>query len=64
MDGNPITRHYFTQQLQAPLSFCDLNLQNYHTHRIGAASTATDKGLQNYTSKLRVDGTLTHFENT
>lgn len=45
MDGNPITRHYFTQQLQAPLSFCDLNLQNYHTHRIGAASTATDKGF-------------------
>lgn len=47
MDGNPITRHYFTQQLQAALSFCDLNLQNYHTHsfRIGAASTAAAKGF-------------------
>lgn len=32
MDGIPISRQYFKQQLQAALSFCDLNLQNYHTH--------------------------------
>lgn len=47
LDGKPITRHYFTQQMQAALSFCDLNLHNYHTHsfRIGAASTAAAKGF-------------------
>lgn len=47
MDGNPSTRQYMTQQLEAPLSFCDLNLQNNHTHsfRIRVASSATAQGF-------------------
>lgn len=52
LDGNPITRYFFTQQLQAALSFCDLNLHNHYTHsfRIGAASTAAAKGFYRTTT--------------
>ena len=47
MDGTPISRSYFTQQLKSVLSFCNLNFQNFHTHsfRIGAASTAVSLGF-------------------
>ena len=40
IDGTPISRHYFTHQLQTALAFCNLSLQSYHTHsfRIGALS--------------------------
>lgn len=47
MDGIPITCQYFTQQLQAALSFCDLNLQYLHTHsfRLGAALITAAQGF-------------------
>ena len=45
IDGTPISRQYFTHQLQTALAFCNLSLQSYHTHsfRIGAASTAASQ---------------------
>lgn len=47
IDGTPISRQYFTHQLQTTLAFCNLSLQSYHTHsfRIGAASTAASQGF-------------------
>lgn len=47
MDGAPISRSFFTQHLKSVISFCNLNLQQFHTHsfRIGAASTAASLGF-------------------
>lgn len=47
MDGLPISRQYFTQQLRLALAFCNLDLQSYNTHsfRIGAATTAASLGF-------------------
>lgn len=46
MDNAPVSRQYFTQQLNGVLSFCYLNLHRFYTHsfRIGAASTAATLG--------------------
>lgn len=47
MDGAPVSRAYFSQQLKEVLAFCNLNFQQFHTHsfRIGAASTAAALGF-------------------
>lgn len=47
MDGLPISRQYFTQQLRSALAFCNLNLHLYkaHSFRIGAATTAASQGF-------------------
>lgn len=47
MDGAPVSRQFFTQQLRSALSFCNLNLHHYQTHsfRIGAATTAAARGF-------------------
>ncbi|XP_062572696.1 uncharacterized protein LOC134234642 [Saccostrea cucullata] len=59
MDGLPISRQYFTQQLRSALAFCNLDLQSYNTHsfRIGAATTAASLGFSElqiqYVSELK-----------
>lgn len=47
MDGVPVSRQFFTDQLRLALSFCNLNLHHYQTHsfRIGAATTAAARGF-------------------
>lgn len=47
MDGSPISRQYFTQQLRSALAFCNLDLHLYkaHSFRIGAATTAASQGF-------------------
>lgn len=47
MDGLPISRQYFTQQLRSALAFCNLDLHLYkaHSFRIGAATTAASQGF-------------------
>lgn len=47
MDGVPVSRQFFTQQLWLALSFCNLNLHQYQTHSfgIGAATTAVVRGF-------------------
>lgn len=47
MDGAPVSRQFFTEQLRLALSFCNLNLHQYQTHsfRIGAATTAAARGF-------------------
>lgn len=47
MDGAPVTRKFFTEQLRLALTFCNLNLHHYQTHsfRIGAATTAAARGF-------------------
>ncbi|XP_069101839.1 uncharacterized protein [Argopecten irradians] len=47
MDGSPISRSFFTQQLKASLKWAGLHEQNYKSHsfRIGAATTAATQGI-------------------
>lgn len=47
MDGVPVSRQFFTEQLQLALSFCNLNLHQCQTHsfRIGAGTTAAARGF-------------------
>ena len=46
MDGTPVSRQFFTENLRLSLSFCGLDTDNYHSHsfRIGAATTAAASG--------------------
>jgi hypothetical protein len=47
MDGAPVSKHFFTQNLRAALAFCHLDLHRYQSHsfRIGAATTAAASGF-------------------
>jgi hypothetical protein len=47
MDGQPISKHFFTKHLRATLAFCNLDLHRYQSHsfRIGAATTAASMGF-------------------
>lgn len=42
MDGSPVSRQFFTEQLKLALSFCGLDTNKYQSHsfRIGAATLA------------------------
>lgn len=46
MDGNPVSRQFFTQNLNNSLTFCGLDTKRYQSHsfRIGAATAAADLG--------------------
>lgn len=46
MDGTPISRKFFTENLKQSLAFCRLDTYQYHSHsfRIGAATTAASSG--------------------
>lgn len=46
MDGNPVSRQFFTENLQNSLAFCGLDTKRYQSHsfRIGAATAASDLG--------------------
>lgn len=46
MDGTPISRNFFTENLQHSLAFSGLDIHQYHSHsfRIGAATTAASSG--------------------
>ena len=47
MDGLPVSRSQFSNQLSSVIQFCGLSpsFYNGHSFRIGAASHAADKGL-------------------
>lgn len=64
MDGNPITRQYFTQQLQAVLSFSIYRIIIHIVFELGRHPQLRPSVLQNCKYRLWVDGTLTHFGNT
>lgn len=46
MDGTPISRKFFTENLKQTLAFCGLDTHQYHSHsfNIGAATTAASSG--------------------
>ena len=46
-DGQPVLRSQFTSELNTVLSFCGLNPALYkgHSFRIGAATSAAERGL-------------------
>lgn len=46
MDGSPVSRQFFTEQLRLALSFCGLDTIKYQSHsfRIGAATLAAASG--------------------
>lgn len=46
MDGNPVSRQFFTENLQNSLAFCGLDTKRYQSNsfRIGAATAAADLG--------------------
>ena len=56
MDGTPISRKYFTQQLNISLIGCGLDTKLYkgHSFRIGAATTAALEGVSE--EKIKVMG--------
>ncbi|KAK3088509.1 hypothetical protein FSP39_020005 [Pinctada imbricata] len=47
MDDSPVSRQYFTQHLQASLAWAGYDYKHYkgHSFRIGAATTAAEKGI-------------------
>ena len=47
MDGTPVSRQFFTQQLQLSLTFCGRSIENYkgHSFRIGGASYAFENKM-------------------
>lgn len=55
-DGKPVTRQYFTQQLQLSLLWAgyDTSLYKTHSFRIGAASTAANMGISD--DKIQIMG--------
>ena len=52
-DGQPVLRSQFTSELNTVLSFCGLNPALYkgHSFRIGAATSAAERGLSD--AKIR-----------
>lgn len=64
MDGNPITRQYFTQQLQAALSFLIYRIIIHINFELERHPQLRPSVLQNCKYRLWVDGTLTHFGST
>ena len=56
MDGTPISRTYFTQQLNISLIGCGLDTKLYkgHSFRIGAATTTAIDGVSE--QKIRAMG--------
>ena len=55
-DGSPISRKFFTEQLNLSLIWCDLDPKLYkgHSFRIGAATTAAAEGISE--EKIRAMG--------
>jgi hypothetical protein len=47
MDKTPISRQFFTNQLQLSLKWCNKDIRNYkgHSFRIGSASHASSTGV-------------------
>jgi hypothetical protein len=47
MDKTPISRQFFTNQLQLSLKWCNKDIKNYkgHSFRIGSASHASSTGV-------------------
>lgn len=64
MDGTPISRQFFTENLQQSLAFCGLDTHQYHSHsfRIGAATTAASSGSSEVSS-IWAGGSLWHLKN-
>ena len=54
VDGAPVSRSYFSNQLSSAIQFCGLSPSVYkgHSFRIGAASHAADKGLSDAQIRL------------
>jgi hypothetical protein len=47
MNNSPVSRHFFSEQLQLSLQYVGLSVKDYKSHsfRIGAATTAWSKGF-------------------
>ena len=54
VDGAPVSRSHFSNQLSSAIQFCGLSPSVYkgHSFRIGAASHAADKGLSDAQIRL------------
>ena len=54
MDGRPVSRQYFTNQLKLSLKWAGLSLDRYkaHSFRIRAATTAASRGISEETKQL------------
>ena len=57
-DGRPLTRQLFMEAVRKGLRLAGVNQDKYcgHSFRIGAATTAAARGVEDYIIKLAVDG--------
>ncbi len=64
--GNPVSRTWFQKQLKSILLSAGISATNFSSHsfRIGAATSAAQKGLTNTKSKPQVDGLQKLFKAT
>lgn len=58
MDGAPVSRQFFTEQLRLALSFCYLNLHQYQTHssELALPPRQLPEVFQNFKSNTWGDG--------